>query len=89
MPDDEQVPRSAAGSVRRACGARLTPLTVLRRDEIVVVAPVRRSETSQAVANLTAAYERLAKQGVRLAIGVSTIHPGEWWSAVRRGTRSR
>jgi sugar diacid utilization regulator len=76
MPDDEQVLRSAAGSVRRACEARLTPLMVLRRDEIVVVAPVRGSETCQAVANLTAAYERLAKQGVRLAIGVSTVHPG-------------
>jgi hypothetical protein len=76
MPDDEQVLRSAAGCVRRACEARLTPLMVLRRDEIVVVAPVRGAETNEAVANLTAAYERLAKQGVRLAIGVSTVHPG-------------
>jgi sugar diacid utilization regulator len=76
MPDDEQVLRSAAGCVRRACEARLTPLMVLRRDEIVVVAPVRGAETNEAVANLTAAHERLAKQGVRLAIGVSTVHPG-------------
>jgi sugar diacid utilization regulator len=76
MPDDEQVLRAAAGSVRRACGATVTPLTVLRRDEIVVVAPVRGSESSQTVANLTAAYERLARQGVCLAIGVSTVHPG-------------
>ncbi|HEY4410081.1 MAG TPA: helix-turn-helix domain-containing protein [Acidimicrobiia bacterium] len=76
MPDDEHVLRSAAGAVRRACGTRLTPLTVLRRDEIVVVAPVHGGESSDVVASLQGAYERLGKQDVRLAIGVSTVHPG-------------
>jgi hypothetical protein len=75
-PLDEQVLRSVAGAVARACGGRLRPLTVLRRDEIVVVAPAGDSEASQVVAGLTETYERLVKQEVRLAIGVSTIHPG-------------
>jgi sugar diacid utilization regulator len=76
IPDDEQVLRSVAGAVARACRARLTPLTVLRRDEIVVVARARDSETGQVVAGLTQTNERLARQDVRLAIGVSTVHPG-------------
>jgi len=76
MPEDEQVLRSAAGAVRRACGTRLTPLTVLRRDEIVIVAPVRGCESRDVVAGLTGVYDRLARQDVRLAIGVSTVQPG-------------
>jgi sugar diacid utilization regulator len=76
MPDDEQVLRSAAGALRRACGTGLTPLTVLRREEIVVVTPIRGSESDEVVTNLTAAHERLASQNVQLAVGVSTVHPG-------------
>ena len=66
---DEQVLRSAAGALARACGAPLTPLTVLRRDEIVVVAAVRDVD-------LHGVQDRLARQNVRLAIGVSTEQPG-------------
>jgi sugar diacid utilization regulator len=76
MPDDEQVLRSAAGAVRRACGTGPTPLTALRRDEIVVVTPIRGSDSDEIVTNLTAVHERLASQNVRLAVGVSTVHPG-------------
>jgi sugar diacid utilization regulator len=76
VPEDEQVVRSAAGALARACGTRLRPLIVLRRDEIVIVAPVHESDNSQVVTELTAACERLAKQNVRLAIGLSTVHPG-------------
>jgi sugar diacid utilization regulator len=76
VPDDEQVLRSAAGALARACSARLRPLLVLRRDEIVVVAPARQSHTGSVIAELTTVCEHLAKQGVRLATGVSTVHPG-------------
>jgi hypothetical protein len=76
VPDDEQVVRSAAGGVARACGGRLRPLVVLRRDEIVIVAPARDSDTDQVAAELSAVCERLAKQDVRLAIGLSTVHQG-------------
>jgi sugar diacid utilization regulator len=76
MPDDEHVLRAAAGAVRRACGTGLTALTVLRRDEIVVVTPIRGSDCDEVVTNLTAAAARLASQNVRLAVGVSTVHSG-------------
>lgn len=75
-PGDEQLLRSAAGTIARACRAQLMPLTVLRRDEIVVVAATRDPEASQVVAGLTESFQRLVKQQVRLAIGVSTVHPG-------------
>jgi DNA-binding PucR family transcriptional regulator len=66
---DEPLLRSAAGAIARACSTQLSPLTVLRRDEIVVVAPVRDVA-------LKAVQDRLARQNVRLAIGVSTVQPG-------------
>lgn len=66
---DEQLLRSAAGAIARACSSKLMPLTVLRRDEIVVIAAAREVA-------LTAVQDRLARQNVRLAIGVSTLQPG-------------
>jgi sugar diacid utilization regulator len=73
---DEHALRSASGAVARACRGRLMPLTVLRRDEIVVVAAAKASETEPVVAGLTESYDKLARQRLRLAIGMSTIHPG-------------
>lgn len=73
---EEQVLHSASGAIARACRSRLMPLTVLRRDEIVVVAGVRNAEASQVVAGLTESYEKLARQQLRLAIGVSTVQSG-------------
>ena len=72
---DEQVLRSAAGALARAGGSQLMPLTVLRRDEIVVVTPVR-GNAGAAVSALKAAHERLAPQSLHLAVGVSTLQPG-------------
>ncbi|HEX3826566.1 MAG TPA: helix-turn-helix domain-containing protein [Sporichthyaceae bacterium] len=76
VPEDEQVIRSAAGALARACGTRLRPLVVMRRDEIVLVAPTRDSDIGQVIAELSVVAERLAKQDVRLAIGLSTVHQG-------------
>ena len=76
VPAGEQVLRSASGALARACGGSKLPLTVLRRDEITIVAAVRGSETGQVIAGLQASHGRLAAQRVRLAIGVSTVHPG-------------
>jgi sugar diacid utilization regulator len=73
---DEHLLRSASGAIARACGGQLKPLTVFRRDEIVVVAPVRGSRARQVVDAMRETQERLAGQQVQLAIGVSTIHPG-------------
>ena len=66
---DEQLLRSAAGAIARACSTQLPALSVMRRDEIVVVAPVREVA-------LKTVQDRLARQNVRLAIGVSTVQPG-------------
>ena len=66
---DEQLLRSAAGAIARACSSQLLPLTVLRRDEIVVIPAVR-------TVSLTDVQDRLTRQNVRLAIGVSTLQPG-------------
>jgi DNA-binding PucR family transcriptional regulator len=66
---DEQLLRSAASAIARACSSQLMPLTVLRRDEIVVVAAVRDVD-------LRAVQDRLARQNVRLAVGVSTLQAG-------------
>lgn len=76
LPGDELALRSASGTIARACASRLAPLTVLRHDEIAVVAAAPDSDLSRTIAGLTEGYERLAKQQVRLAIGVSTVQPG-------------
>lgn len=73
---DEQLLRSAAGAIARATTSQLMPLTVLRRDEIVVLPAVRDVEPSQIVKALYGVQDRLARQNVRLAIGVSTLQPG-------------
>lgn len=73
---DEQVLRSAAGAIARACGSQLKPLTVLRRDELVVVTSIRSLDASQVVAGLKETHDRLAQQHVQLAIGLSTVQTG-------------
>jgi sugar diacid utilization regulator len=73
---DDQVLRSAAGAIARACGTQLMPLTVVRRDEIVVVASVRGPDSGAVVEGVAAAQERLARQKLPLAIGVSTVQAG-------------
>jgi PucR C-terminal helix-turn-helix domain/GGDEF-like domain len=72
---DEHALRSAAASLARAQGAAVQPLTVVRQDEIVIVAPGERIEAEALARDLSAIQTRLAEQGVALAIGVSTIQP--------------
>ena len=75
-PTDEQVLRSGARAIARACGSQLMPLTVLRRDEVVVVTSIRSPDASQVVAGLKETHNRLAQQHVQLAIGLSTVQTG-------------
>lgn len=75
-PPDEQILRSAAGNLARAAASQLMPLTVLRRDEIVVIAAIRSSNPATALAGLAATQNKLAQQRVLLALGVSTVQPG-------------
>jgi sugar diacid utilization regulator len=72
---DEHGLRSAAASLARARGAAVQPLTVVRQDEIVIVAPAKGADVPALTETLSAIQSRLADQGITLSIGVSTIQP--------------
>ena len=71
--DDDLALRSAASALARAVGGAVRPLTVVRHDEIVIV----RSLAGEDARGLTDPIERtqreLARAGVSLAIGISTV----------------
>lgn len=72
--DDRVLPRAAralAGAVR----GRFEPLAVTRRGEIVVVRAVAGDERVQMRPALERACEKSAAEGVKLAVGVSTVQP--------------
>jgi len=76
-PDaDVHALRGAAGTLARVPRRAVQPLTVIRHDEIVIVAPARESEVGGVVERLTAAQRRLAEREVALAVGMSTVHQG-------------
>jgi PucR C-terminal helix-turn-helix domain/GGDEF-like domain len=75
-PDEHEL-RSAAASLARARGAAVQPLTVVRQDQIVVVAPAEGVDAAQLAAALAAIQARLAEHGITLAIGMGTIQPLE------------
>ena len=66
--------RDAASSIARAARKPQAPLTVIRRDEIVVLVPVRNGDAAALVERVKAAQERLADHALELALGVSTVH---------------
>ncbi|HEV2371750.1 MAG TPA: helix-turn-helix domain-containing protein [Streptosporangiaceae bacterium] len=68
--------RDAAAVVGRVRGGRGRGLAVVRQDEIVCVTPVPRAGVDAAVADMRQACTELAEHRVRLAVGVSTVHPG-------------
>jgi sugar diacid utilization regulator len=76
QPDDEHALRSAAGALARACGGSVAPLAVVRRDEIVVVAPAEGRDLDAVAESMRRAYAKLSESGVLLAIGVSTVQQG-------------
>ena len=65
-----------AAALRGSFGGHGLGLTVVRHDEIVVIAPVAGGRAEPAVASLTRVCAGLARQGMRLAVGVSTVHAG-------------
>jgi sugar diacid utilization regulator len=73
-PADEQLLRGAAAALARATASRVTPLAVVRRDEIVVVLATNTSEAADAlVERLEKTQSRLADAGLELAVGISTV----------------
>jgi sugar diacid utilization regulator len=75
-PADEHALRSAASAIARASGGAVAPLTVVRRDEIVVVAPAGGRDVRAVVDALRSSQAKLAEGGLPLAIGVSTMQDG-------------
>jgi PucR C-terminal helix-turn-helix domain/GGDEF-like domain len=69
--------RSAAASLARGRGAVVQPLTVVRQDEIVVVAPATGVDAAELAGTLATIQARLAEQGITLAVGMSTLQPLE------------
>jgi DNA-binding PucR family transcriptional regulator len=76
QPADEHALRSAASAIARACGGPVAPLTVVRRDEIVVVAPAAGRPLQAVSEALSSSQSKLANGGLQLTIGVSTVHNG-------------
>jgi hypothetical protein len=75
QPDQPDLPDVAA-ALRGAFGGHGLGLTVVRHDEIVGIAPVAGGRAEPAVASLARVCAGLARHGVRLAVGVSTVHAG-------------
>jgi sugar diacid utilization regulator len=70
-PEDHRL-RSAASAIARAGGSAVEPLTVVRQQEILCVAPTAAGQAGLPDA-LEAAQQRLAAEGIPLAIGVSGV----------------
>jgi sugar diacid utilization regulator len=74
--EDPHALRGAATGLARATGLRVQPLTVVRHEEIVIVAPTPVAG-ARAVANrLIESQRRLAERELPLAIGMSTVYDG-------------
>jgi len=70
---DDHLLRSAGTALVRAIGSRVHPLTAVRGEELVIVTPADARDPSELATALVRVQRRFADQGLRLAIGVSTI----------------
>ncbi len=75
-PDDVHALRGAANALARVSRRAVTPLTVVRHDEIVIVTPASSANATAMATRLAELQRRLADRGLTLAIGMSTIHDG-------------
>jgi hypothetical protein len=75
-PADEHALRSAASAIARACGGAVPPLTVVRRDEIVIVASGSGRDLQAVGEALRSSQAKLSESGIPLGIGVSTVQSG-------------
>jgi hypothetical protein len=69
---DDHRARAAASAISRAFGSVIEPLTVVRQREVVCIAPAH-GDLRRVAAALTAAQERLAREGTVLAVGISSV----------------
>jgi sugar diacid utilization regulator len=74
-PHDERQLRSVAVALTRAVGCAVAPLAVVRHEEVVVVATADRP-IEALIDGLETAQAQLVREGIPLAIGVSTLQDG-------------
>jgi hypothetical protein len=74
--EDPHAVRAAATALGRATRLPVVPLTVVRHDEIVVVAPVPTAEAPAVAERLTDVQRRLAERELPFAVGMSTLYDG-------------
>lgn len=73
LPGDQTL-RDALSTVRGALGAGRRGLAVTRQDEIVGIAAAGGTPPARVIAELERVQRRLARQGIQLALGLSTVH---------------
>jgi hypothetical protein len=71
---DPHAARAVATALARAIGLRLAPLTVVRHDEIVVVAPLPSDGPGALAKRLVDTQRRLSERKLPLAVGMSTVY---------------
>jgi sugar diacid utilization regulator len=74
-PHDNRQLRSVAVALTRAAGGAVAPLAVVRHEEVVVIATADRT-IEALIDGLETAQGQLAREGIPLAIGVSTLQEG-------------
>jgi sugar diacid utilization regulator len=74
--EDPHALRAAATAVARATRQPVQPLTVVRHDEVVVVAPTPAGDAGILAESLSRTQRRLAERNLPLAVGISTVYTG-------------
>ena len=73
--DDEHAQRSLAHTLARAVGTPAKPLSVIRHDQLVLIARADR-DVEQLLVRLRGAQQRMTAEGTPLRVGVSSVHTG-------------
>ncbi|TQL68413.1 CdaR family transcriptional regulator [Nocardioides albertanoniae] len=66
--------------VRTELGPTQEGLAVIRQEQMIGILPMTSDDIEALVPDLRRVHERLARQGVELTVGISTVHTG--WSGV-------
>lgn len=68
--------RDAVSALRAVLGGRRRGVVVLRQDEIVGIAALAGATAAGMVAEVERVHQRLARQGIALTVGISTVQTG-------------
>lgn len=74
LPGDQSL-RDALSMVRGVFGAGRPGLAVIRQDEIVGIAAAGGAPPVKVINEMERVQRRLVRQGIQLALGLSTVHP--------------